>query len=782
MLSNITQSSESITQNTDLTPEQQQAISHRDGPMLVVAAAGSGKTMVITRRIACLIANGVPPWSVLALTFTNKAAGEMKERVEALIPPDQGAARGLVVSTFHSFCARLLRRYCDHAGLTKNYSIYDTADQIALMKDVIKNLDLSSTNFKPHALLATISNAKNALNGPESFTKNAGDFWQKQTARCYTAYEQELKNRDAVDFDDLLVLVADLIKNNAEIRQELQQRFRYILVDEYQDTNHAQFTIAHYLAAAHGNICVVGDPDQSIYGWRGADISNILEFQKHYPQARVIKLGKNFRSTSPILTIADHLVKHNVHRHDKPLFTSNPGTDQPEYKLCIDEHHEARVVGEKLADLAADHGIPWKDMAIFYRTNALSRIFESTLRDMTIPYKIIKGTAFYDRKEIKDILAYLRLLINPRDTVSFKRIINTPTRGIGNLTIKKLEVFAGANGINIFDAARRVREIPSLTARSMTMVTTFVKMLDTWRDNGEYMGNEVAGGLAELTTRIIEDIGYEKYLKKSGTDEDLERLENIAELVSSAADFDNEMETAKGIDEFDPFAEDFAVTNTDGQQDQEMHEPTLLDKVRAYLEKVSLVSDSDALDPEAGAVQLMTLHAAKGLEFEVVAMVGMEEGILPHARARDDEMALEEERRLCFVGITRTKRYLLLTSANNRTIRGVSEWTVTSRFISECGAGLKNDDDMQRSFNGDSIALHTHSNRNMNNNYSNKKNESGSGSSSGFEVGTRVVHPQFGIGLVIASLGTGDNSRVKVKFNEVGTKTLVTLYARLKRI
>ncbi|MFG0330930.1 MAG: ATP-dependent helicase [Phycisphaerales bacterium] len=774
-----------------LTGPQREAVLHEDGPMLVLAAAGSGKTRVITHRIAWLIEQGAPPWSILALTFTNKAAGEMRERVERLLPPSHGVSRGLVVSTFHAFAARLMRRYGESVGLSTDYTIYDTADQRAAIKKVIADLDYSTSNFKPDAVLSSISNAKNKLVGPDEFLANAGDFWDRSIGKIYAGYAKALRDANAVDFDDLLLYTAKLLREDDEVRQELQQRFNHILIDEYQDTNHAQFVIAHTLASRSRNICVVGDPDQSIYGWRGADISNILEFEAHYPEARIVKLGENFRSTAPILRIADHLIKHNRQRHDKPLFTTKEGGNPPIMCACIDEHHEAAIVVRFLQRLSEEHDLPWKAMAVFYRTNALSRVLEGALRDAGIPYTIVRGTAFYQRKEIKDAIAYLRVALNPQDEVSLRRVINNPPRGIGKTTLQKLEVFAIDQGIDFFTALLRVREVTDLNARAIGAVERFAKMARSWRDAGDYMGAEVTGELAEFVSRVINESGLEGHFRKSATDEDLERLENLNELVSSAADFETDYETmAAGPQSFDPFAAPGEAPPDD--------EPSLMSKLRAYLEFVTLVSDADAVDPESGAVTLMTLHAAKGLEFPAVAIVGLEEGILPHSRARESEAELEEERRLCFVGLTRAQQYLMLTCANTRSFRGIPEATIPSRFLDQLPeddlewvgerrptyaddpwgggdtGGTREIGSWRRSLTGSTSAPATGPGP-------------GGGGAGGREdnpypVGCRVRHPQFGVGEVESVTRASQHTRVRIRFQQAGVKTLITQYARLARI
>ncbi len=781
-----------------LTEAQTRAVLHTEGPLLVLAAAGSGKTLTITRRVAHLIAQGNPPWSILALTFTNKAATEMRERIERLVPPQSGTARGLVVSTFHAFCARLLRRYADRAGLNPDYTIYDASDQKAAIKDALERLDLSKSNFPPEAMASRISNAKNAMKRVEDIKAESGDFWSKQFVRVYEEYEATLRRNGAVDFDDLLLHMATLLRDDAEVREELRRRFQHVLIDEYQDTNHAQFLIADGLAAGHRRICVVGDPDQSIYGWRGADISNILEFQEHYPEAKVVKLGENFRSTAPILAVADHLIKHNVRRKDKPLYTKRTGGEKPVVMTCVDEHHEAEFVANCLEGLNREHGLAWKDMAIFYRTNALSRNLEAALRSKGIPHVLVRGTAFYDRKEIRDALAYLRVVLNPGDAVSLKRIINEPPRGIGRTTLDRIEQFAADSRLSLFDALLRAREVNDLNARAIGAVERFARLVQSWRSESAFMGVETSARLADLVRTIIAESGMEAALQAGKTEEDAQRLDNLNELITAVTEFEEDFaqRQAAGADAMnDPFGFDADDPGTPGEE-----EPPLMARLRAYLEQVALVSDVEALDPDAGAVMLMTLHAAKGLEFPVVVMIGLEEGLLPHSRSRESEADLEEERRLCFVGITRAKQKLILTHAVVRSWRGSREHTITSRFLNELpqdGIDWLGREEAARYYagEGDSYSGSDSSTgfgrRRDRGEFDNAQDEravrewSGGRSAdqeAALPVGCRVQHPQFGEGHVESITRSGRHTRIRVRFRHAGTKTLIAEYARLERI
>lgn len=800
---------------SDLTESQRLAVEHTEGPLLVLAAAGSGKTRVITRRIAFLMGLGVPAWQILALTFTNKAAGEMRERVEAILSGDeagQRSLRGLTVTTFHSLCARLLRRYADRAGLPglkPDYTIYDTADQTAAMKRTLERLDLSTTNWPPRSVLAAISNAKNELLDADAYASRAADFYSKQVARIYQGYEQTLRQAGAIDFDDLLLLTARMLSRDESIRRECQDRWRYLLIDEYQDTNGAQFQIASLLAGearpvdsdlagmpgiddddlgetVGPNICVVGDPDQAIYGWRGADISNILEFEEHYPGARVITLGENFRSTRPILAIADRLIKHNTRRKDKPLFTSREGGEPATVVLCRDERHEAELIADWFRDEHAK-GLAWREMAVFYRTNALSRVMEDAFRQGGVPYTIARGTAFFQREEIKNAAAYLRVVANPADDVSLERIINTPTRGIGKSSIDRMRMLAGQRGSPLFAALRTANESDGITARSASAILRFVEMIDGWTGAGSFMGNEVAASLHELVARVIDDSGlrahYSKQARTSGAESDAERLDNLDELISSARQFE---------DEFDPDADPVAFPGPDAAAAGAGAEtPPLLALLRAYLESIALVADADAVDPAQGSVTLMTLHAAKGLEFPVVAMIGLEEGVLPHARAFDSDAALEEERRLAFVGITRAMRRLHITTARYRTVRGLAERTIPSRFLEELGSEHLVRADQTETWDGsfDEPAFDTrptprHAAGSMEEKLAALKatRKSGGGAPPPYPPGSRVRHPQFGEGVVASVSGSGTSARVEVNFRGLGKKTLVLEYARLKRV
>ncbi|MCH7848971.1 MAG: UvrD-helicase domain-containing protein [Planctomycetes bacterium] len=737
----------------DLTEPQCDAVRHRDGPLLVLAGPGSGKTTVVTRRIAHLIAHGVQPWQILALTFTNKAAGEMRERICALLGAGVDDYRAPTVATFHSFCARQLRRFAEFADLAPNYSIYDSADQRDAIKQSIVEAGLSSKNWTPGSVAAAISNAKNTLMDADAYAAEADDFYTRSIAKIYRIYERLLQTNDALDFDDLLMRMARMLRDSQEVRERFQERYQYLLIDEYQDTNHAQFVIAHSLASAHQNICVVGDPDQSIYGWRGADISNILEFEEHFPNAVVVALGQNFRSTGHIVDTAAGLIQNNRRRKHKRLHTELEDGAKPTVVMCRNEQHEAALVAEYLQRLRDDDDLPWKEMAVLYRINALSRVLEEALLAAQIPYVIARGTAFYDRKEVKDALAYLRLIVNPNDEVSLRRIINTPTRGIGKTTLTKVELFGYNQQLRLFEALGRAGEMSGLTTRAVGAIRRFVTLVEGWRraaaggSQSSLLESSSLGGLVE---RIIRESGLEAAYRDSKSEEDRERLENLAELISAATQF-----VAQPID-FDE----------DAQADT-----TLLGGLTAFLESVALISDADAIDPESGTVTLMTLHAAKGLEYAAVAMVGLEENLLPHIRAVGNEMELEEERRLCFVGITRAKRHLQLSRAAVRTHRGLREPTMESRFLTELpGESIVYSDqsDAVGYFDGDDDMQ-----------VARLDGETPCGE---FPVGCVVRHPKFGLGRVEAVMPQVMGSKARVEFPTVGTKTLILEYAKLERV
>ena len=740
----------------DLTDEQRRAVTTTEGPLLILAGAGSGKTRVLTRRVAHLIAQGVDPASILAITFTNKAAGEMRNRVVSATGRrirDFGrlAHDGPTICTFHSLCLRVLRHYGEILGVPRNFTIYDTADQRGLMKQALKEIDVSGENFPPAKVLAMVSNAKNSLATARDFAAATNDFFQRTVARAYLKYEELLAKNAAVDFDDLILRVVLGLRDRPDVLRELQGRFAYLHIDEYQDTNRAQYVLAHVLAEAHGNLCVVGDPDQSIYAWRGADLRNILDFENDYPNATVVRLERNYRSTARILAVADSLIKHNVERKEKSLIAHHGSGEKIEVLHCQDEHDEARQIADRYVKMkdSEEHG--WADMAIFYRMNSLSRVIEGELLKRKVPYQIVRGTEFYGRKEIKDTLAYLRVVANPSDEVSLLRIVNTPTRGIGGASVKAAQAFAAARGIGLWEALGRVEEVAGVSARGKVAVGRFVAMIERFQQlaaetAGQWAPSAGAGDgeqlfentgdqegvktLHSLVKKVVVESGLEAHYVKNG-DEEGSELDNIGELMSAASEYEAERLEA-------------------GEH------PNLAD----WLMQLALVSDVDAMRDAGGAVTLMTLHAAKGLEFPVVAVVGLEEGCLPHSRARDSLRELEEERRLAFVGITRAERRLLLSRAQVRTVRGMRERTVPSPFLKE----LPDEHLIETDRTGLSDLPTTSYGR------------PDASPNVRFKVGQRVRHTMFGLGQVTAVDG-GSDPKLTIRFAQAGEKRIVLAYA-----
>jgi DNA helicase-2/ATP-dependent DNA helicase PcrA len=730
----------------DLTEPQREAATHIDGPLLIIAGAGSGKTRVITRRVAYLLSQGIAAHSILAITFTNKAAGEMKERVSQAIGRQVRDFGRLdtpwpTICTFHSLCLRILRHYSEEIGLPKNFSIYDSSDQTRVIKDALKTLEISSTNFSPATVHSSISKAKNQLITPQEFASTATDFYSKTISRVFTKYQSLLAQNQAMDFDDLLLRATLAFREKPDVLAALQERFRYIMIDEYQDTNHAQYVLAHALAMKHRNIAVVGDPDQSIYAWRGADIKNILDFEQDYKDAKIVKLEQNYRSTKTILHVASTLIDRNKQRKKKTLWTENAEGDKIALLICQDERDEAAVVKNCLVELHDKHGVGWNKMAIFYRMNSLSRVMEEALFKGKVPYQIARGVEFYNRKEIKDILSYLRVIANPNDAVSLDRIANVPTRGIGDSSIKLLETHGIVRGMTLFAAMEDAPNVAQLSTRAVNGINKFVAMMHEVRQIASTRASlSGKGHVQSLMEAVLSKSGYEAMLKKAkdGAEDVGEGpMENINELISAAAEFDKE--------------------NPEGSLED-------------YLAQVSLVSDADHLKGGDGAVTLMTLHAAKGLEFPVVVIIGLEEGCLPHARARESLAELEEERRLCFVGITRAQERLIMTRAAYRTMRGLRERTVSSPFLTEMPAdSMDIIDRTDLSFGRD---------RELD-----REDEArASRFSSQFKQGQLVKHPSFGLGRIVDISAMGSQTRVIVNFNSAGRKTLVLEYARLEAV
>jgi DNA helicase-2/ATP-dependent DNA helicase PcrA len=626
-----------------LTRAQQEAVSHIDGPLLILAGPGSGKTRVVTHRIANLLANGIAPSQIIALTFTNKAADEMRQRVQRLVPNAP-----VWVGTFHRFCARLLRRYASLVGLEENFTIYDSDDSLRALGESVAGSKVELSHTTPSRIAEEISRLKTALVTADQFT-TAGAFARNPMLQeLYPAYQRRLLSCNAVDFDDLLLHVAVLLRENPELRRTLDERYRYILVDEYQDTNFAQYAIVRALSQDFPNLAVTGDPDQSIYGWRGANVKNILDFEHDYPHVRVVRLEQNYRSTQKILSVADQLISNNRQRKHKELFTENP-VGKPvrlvEYQTARDE---AEQIAARISEQIREGGRRPRDIAIFYRVNSLSRQLETALRSAGIPYQIVHGLEFYQRKEIKDILAYLQLINNPRNDVAFGRIINTPPRKIGKSTLANLRTHAEHKGLPLFEAARQAGLIPTLTKRAAVHVAEFVALMDR-------LSLHATSPLEEIMGQVVSQTGYGEWLENSNDAEDRERMANVAELLTAAREFDEHNSGDHPLEDF--------------------------------LEQSALVSDSDDWEIESDRVSLMTMHSAKGLEFPVVYIVAIEHGILPHERSSHDDHQLEEERRLLFVGITRSREELQLSYARRRMFRGGDSPTITSAFLLELPRG-----------------------------------------------------------------------------------------------
>jgi DNA helicase-2/ATP-dependent DNA helicase PcrA len=640
-----------------LNPAQRQAVAAVDGPLLVVAGAGSGKTRVLTRRVAHLIRDyNVSPYAILAITFTNKAANEMKDRVEGLVG---GVARDMWVSTFHSACSRILRREAHLLGYRSAFSIYDSADSLRLVKMCITDLDLDSKQFPPNSIRAAISNAKNELIDYESYAASDSGFYHEKVADVYRLYQQRLVEASAMDFDDLLMLTVDLFRAFPDVLARYQERFRYVLVDEYQDTNHAQYVLIRLLTAEHRNLCVVGDGDQSIYAFRGADIRNINEFEKDFPDASIVMLEQNYRSTETILQAANAVISHNANRKPKRLWTEFGHGDPIVSYEAEDEHDEAAFVAEQVQELCR-HGWNPRDIAVFYRTNAQSRVLEETFVKFGQPYQVVGGIKYYDRREVKDVLAYLRVVINPADTVAAKRIVNMPKRAIGATSVGHADRFAEEVGVTFYDALRRARENPRLSNRAQGAMIEFTALID-------HLTFLAQQGPTEALEGILSETGYLDMVRAERSIEAIGREENLRELVSAAADFEENGPVTYGRDEW---------SSLDGLRKSEL-----------FLESISLVTDVDSYE-DTDVVTLMTLHNAKGLEFPVVFIVGLEDGVFPHMRSLGDPAELEEERRLCYVGITRAMQRLFLARAWSRNMFGSSNYNPPSRFLKELPSDL----------------------------------------------------------------------------------------------
>ena len=734
----------------NVTESQKEAITHIDGPLLVIAGAGSGKTRVITRRVGYLVEQGTAPANILSITFTNKAANEMKERLGEFLD-----LRGMWVSTFHAMCSRILRNEIEQMDFTRNFSIYDTADQAKCVKAVMNELNLDTTNWRPSAVSASISNAKNELLSVEEFSKYKSGYYNDVVSKVYTKYQKYLEANNALDFDDLLFTIVHLFRNFPEVLEKYQDKFRYILIDEYQDTNHAQYTITQLLAQRYGNICATGDPDQSIYGWRGANIRNILDFEKDYPETKTVRLEQNYRSTKNILHVASEVIKNNQSRKPKSLWTENDEGNRVRVIHCEDENVESREIAANISGFIKN-GNTYSDIAVFYRTNAQSRVLETCLLKEGIPYSIVGSVEFFKRKEIKDILSYLKLCANPDDDLSFERIVNVPPRGIGATTIRRLREWADTHNTNLLEAISRVQEIPEIKAKSAKAVKDFWKITSELYKLPTYP-------VMEFVKQVIAKTGYIDYLEQSYESDSEERLENINELVNAASEYDN--------------------SNPEGS-------------LQGFLEEVALISDIDKWDDQADTVTLMTLHAAKGLEFPVVFIAGLEEGLLPHSQSKDSDDDIEEERRLCYVGITRAQRDLFLIHTRYRAKFGQRTPCIPSRFLSEIPEDFIEEID-KTNYNSYADKLQTeHAERSEEDlesgdyqHYHDEENvhdvthefqHEESQDSSNLVPGDIVNHESFGRGRITKIIPSTNTAFVD--FSNVGMKKLVLEYANLEKL
>jgi len=731
-----------------LNTEQQEAVKKTEGALLIMAGAGSGKTRVLTHRIAYLLGEkDVSPRNVLAITFTNKAAREMKERVADIIGPD---ANEMWISTFHSMCVRILRRDIDRIGLDRNFSILDTTDQLSVIKQVLKDLNLDPKKFDPRAMLGAISGAKNELKTPEEYNKTVGNYHDQQTGKVYEKYQKTLRKNQSLDFDDLIMQTLTLFDRVPEVLEYYQRRFQYIHVDEYQDTNHAQYQLVKLLANRFENLCVVGDSDQSIYRWRGADIANILSFESDYPNAKVIMLEQNYRSTKSILNAANEVIQQNSGRKPKELWTDNDDGENIQYYQAPTERDEALYVVNKIEDYVRAGDYKYKDVAILYRTNAQSRTIEETFVKANVPYQIIGGTKFYDRKEIKDILAYLRLISNPNDDISFSRIVNEPKRGIGKTSLENLQMYAATHDLSLYEAVGEVEHV-GLSKRATNALKEFGALVRNWTQQQDFLS------ASDLVDDVLSKTGYEEMLKNEKSLEAQSRLENINEFTSVAQDFEQNNEDKSLI---------------------------------AFLTDLALIADIDKVDDDPFAdnkVTLMTLHSAKGLEFPVVFLIGMEENVFPHSRSIMDEEEMEEERRLAYVGITRAEKQLYLTHAKMRTLFGKTNMNPISRFIDEIPADLIEGRDESASsspFSGGAFqdpapsGFNSRSGGGLNGGLNqspkaqqkpkrkstmNKKPSTG-GESISWSTGDKVSHKKWGEGTVVKVQGSGDSMELDIAF------------------
>lgn len=753
-----------------MNDRQAEAVQTTEGPLLIMAGAGSGKTRVLTHRIAYLIDEKmVNPWNILAITFTNKAAREMRERAEKL----KTEAQDCLIATFHSMCVRILRREADHIGYNRNFTIVDPGEQRTLMKRILKNLNLDPKKWNERAILGTISNAKNDLIDEVAYANLAGDMYTEIVAKCYTAYQKELRQSEAMDFDDLIMLTLRLFDQNPDVLTYYQQRYQYIHVDEYQDTNHAQYQLVKLLASRFKNICVVGDADQSIYGWRGADMQNILDFEKDYPEAKVVLLEENYRSTKTILQAANEVIRNNRNRRPKNLWTQNEDGEEIVYYRANDEQDEALFVARTIDQLSRE-GYSHKDFAVLYRTNAQSRTVEEALLKSNIPYTMVGGTKFYSRKEIRDVISYLNLIANPSDNISYERVVNEPKRGVGPGTVEKIRNFASSQEISLLDASANILLSP-VKGKADQAVYDFANMLLDLRERLDDFT------VTELVEAVLEKTGYAAALAAQATLESQARIENIEEFLSVTKNFDE---------------------SPDNPSDE-----SGLDKLSRFLNDLALIADTDDGDTESSEVTLMTLHAAKGLEFPVVFLVGMEENVFPLSRASEDEDELEEERRLAYVGITRAEKILYLTNANSRMLYGKTNYNHPTRFLREISSDLLDYQGLARPANSSFKVSYTNSDTSKFGQgmslaqalQERKRQAAPSSISTGslpfgkssqsrpskpevaWAIGDIAYHKKWGDGTVLAVSGSGNSQELKINFPEVGLKKVLASIAPIEK-
>ncbi|EZQ00736.1 ATP-dependent DNA helicase PcrA [Enterococcus faecium VRE0576] len=733
-----------------MNPRQKEAVLHTDGPLLLMAGAGSGKTRVLTHRIAYLIEEKeVNPWNILAITFTNKAAKEMKERVNAILA---SGGEDVWVSTFHSMCVRILRRDVDFIGYNRNFTIIDSSEQLTLMKRILKELNIDPKKYDPRSILGTISQAKNSLQTPQDFAKMQGSYYEEIAAKCYAAYQKELQYNQCMDFDDLIMNTIRLFEEHPDSLTYYQNKFHYIHVDEYQDTNHAQYTLVNLLAGRFRNLCVVGDADQSIYGWRGADMQNILDFEKDYPDAAVILLEQNYRSTKNILSAANQVIENNSNRKPKNLWTENKEGNKITYYRADNERDETRFIVDRMQEEIRSNHRNYGDFAILYRTNAQSRVMEETLLKANIPYKMVGGHKFYDRKEIKDILAYLNVLVNPQDSISFERIVNSPKRGIGPGSIEKLRSFASLHEWPLLEAAQNV-DLANIGGKAGQQLGAFGEMIQEVTQMIPYLT------VTELTKEVLDRSGYLEDLKIQNTLEAQARIENLEEFLTVTQEFDKQFEQ---------------------QNEEDADAPE--EKLTVFLNDLALVSDIDNLEEDASQVTLMTLHAAKGLEFPVVFLIGLEEGVFPLSRALMEESELEEERRLAYVGITRAEEALYLTNAFSRTLYGRTQYNRPSRFVEEIDQELLEIEGMRPMPKKTPVFAKKTA-------YSYKQPETAvvpsksatGGENNSWKPGDKVKHKKWGLGTVVRVSGTSKDLELDVAFPSQGVKRLLAAFAPIEK-